>query len=146
VTLPDGSTVPMWGLHLRHRDWWRLLPRVEPGGDRLVPVVITVTTGSDLQINLTNNLTFGGNSVPTSLTIVGQLGGGLGTTATNVASPDSRPAGGHVVHLCSRRAGATRRLRPPAQGATGAVVLHASGGGVDSAIGLDSPPAGHVPA
>jgi len=33
-------------------------------------------------ISLTNSLTFGANSVPTSLTIVGQLGGGLGATPT----------------------------------------------------------------
>ena len=38
------------------------------------PVVITVPPGS-LQISLTNNLPAG---IPTSLTIVGQLGGGLG--------------------------------------------------------------------
>jgi hypothetical protein len=52
------------------------------------PVVITVPTGQDLAINLTNNLTFGSNSVPTSLVIVGQLGGGLGTSATSTPSPD----------------------------------------------------------
>jgi hypothetical protein len=52
------------------------------------PVLIKVPTGQGLTINLTNSLTFGVNSVPTSLVIVGQLGGGLGTTATSVAGPD----------------------------------------------------------
>src|SRR4029077_12513153 len=60
------------------------------------PVVITVPTGQGLTINLTNNLSFapiplaapGTNTVPTSLVIVGQLGGGLGTTATSTPSPN----------------------------------------------------------
>src|SRR5205823_5277869 len=63
------------------------------------PVVITVPTGQDLTISLTNNLTFPGGSIPTSLVIVGQMGGGLGTRtascagtatlgATCTASPD----------------------------------------------------------
>ena len=43
-------------------------------------MVITVPTGATggLTINLTNNLSFDGNTVPTSLMIVGQFGGGLG--------------------------------------------------------------------
>src|SRR5438105_1174558 len=52
------------------------------------PVVITVPTGQDLQINLTNTLTFAGGNIPTSLVIVGQFGAGLGTAATSTASPD----------------------------------------------------------
>ncbi|MGE5082596.1 MAG: Ig-like domain-containing protein, partial [Acidobacteriota bacterium] len=57
------------------------------------PVVITVPTGQDLRINLTNNLSFtlpdsSKNSIPTSLTIVGQLGGGLGKNATSTESPE----------------------------------------------------------
>src|SRR6202158_115103 len=53
------------------------------------PVIITVPTGQNLTINLTNNLSFTftptgsttpvTNTVPTSLGIVGHLGGGLGT-------------------------------------------------------------------
>src|SRR6202030_1717169 len=90
ITLPDGAAVPMWGYscgtvvvgstatcaksNLTAAGW--------------SPVVITVPTGESLRINLTNSLTFGANSVPTSLTIVGQLGGGLGTTATHTLSPE----------------------------------------------------------
>jgi hypothetical protein len=54
-------------------------------------VVITVPTGQDLTIVLNNSLSFAnGNGVPTSLTIVGQLGGGLGdaTQRTTTKSPD----------------------------------------------------------
>ena len=58
------------------------------------PVVITVPTGTDLTINLTNNLSFAagaGTNIPTSLVIVGQLGGGLGSTArTSTPSPGPR--------------------------------------------------------
>jgi hypothetical protein len=57
------------------------------------PVVITVPTAQSLQINLTNNLSFtptgGGaaNNIPTSLVIVGQLGGGLGDVTQRTTNP-----------------------------------------------------------
>ena len=54
-------------------------------------MVITVPTGSNLTISLTNSLTFPTSgtptNVPTSLTIVGQLGGGLGTAPVRTPSP-----------------------------------------------------------
>jgi hypothetical protein len=88
TTLPDGQTVPMWGYScgsaisgstatcaaLSKNAGWS-------------PVLITVPTGQDLTINLTNNLTFGPNSLPTSIVIVGQLGGKLGTSAVTIPSP-----------------------------------------------------------
>ncbi len=83
------------------------------------PVVITVPTGQILQINLTNNLSFlptGGTTpynIPTSLVIVGQLGGGLGTTATSTASPDHSLAQQVTWPIASPGAANT----PPAQGA-----------------------------
>jgi hypothetical protein len=52
------------------------------------PVLITVPTGQALTINLTNNLIFGANKIPTSLTIVGEVGGGLGGAPTTTPSPD----------------------------------------------------------
>src|SRR6202035_3081792 len=58
------------------------------------PVVITVAPGP-LTINLTNNLTFPGGNVPTSLVIVGQLGGGLGASDPTTHAPlytDPSPA------------------------------------------------------
>ena len=98
-------------------------------------MVITVPTGQDLQINLTNNLSFatgsGTNNIPTSLTIVGQLGGGLGSTggprrrarshgAQTVTWPvggdpgdsvnNPPPQGPRVQSFCD---GSARRARPP---------------------------------
>jgi hypothetical protein len=55
------------------------------------PVIITVPSGQDLTINLTNNLPVSPGSttrgIPTSLVIVGQVGGGLGSARTTVQSP-----------------------------------------------------------
>jgi hypothetical protein len=91
TTMPDGSTVPMWGYSCG---------AVVSGssatcaplntGTGWSPVVITIPTGATggLQINLTNTLSFSnGNSVPTSIMIVGQVGGGLGKSATTTTSP-----------------------------------------------------------
>ena len=97
LTLPDGSNVPMWGYTCG----------VAVGGSTATcaaansaaggwsPVIITVPTGQTLQINLTNNLSFTpagsttANNIPTSLMIVGQVGGGLGVLGqrTTMASP-----------------------------------------------------------
>ena len=88
--LPDGSSVPMWGYTCSGAvvapvTCAALNPLAAPGWS---PIVITTPPGS-LTINLTNNLTFasGANNIPTSLVIVGQLGGGLGKTATKAPSP-----------------------------------------------------------
>src|SRR6266853_42746 len=95
TTLPDGTTVPMWG-YFCGTAAANVAPvatcaALNPASVSTVvtvpstwsPIVITVPTGQALTINLTNSLsvTTGTvtNSVPTSLTIVGQLGGGLGT-------------------------------------------------------------------
>ena len=108
TTLPDGTVVHMWGYTCgtaTGATCTALNKAVAAGtapAGTWSPVVITVPTGQDLQINLTNNLSFANsNTVPTSLTIVGQLGGGLGTRtascdptstattgATCTASPD----------------------------------------------------------
>jgi len=71
---------------------------VAAAGPAWSPVLITVPTGTvaapaGLTINLTNNLSFtpaaGGtaNSIPTSIVIVGQVGGGLGLAPTTTTSP-----------------------------------------------------------
>src|ERR1700675_3174448 len=102
VTLPDGSVVPMWGYSCGTAvtGATATCAALNPHAPAAVgttpagwsPVVITVATGQALTINLTNRLSFtagtGTNTVPTSLVIVGQLGGGLGNSATSVASPD----------------------------------------------------------
>ena len=136
VTLPDGSTVPMWGYSCGLPVTTNAAPTATcaalnphapaatattPAG--WSPVVITVPTGQALTINLTNNLTFqpptptGGtapvaNTVPTSLMIVGQLGGGLGGAPTTTTSP-THPS--QVVTWST--VGSAPAFTPPPQGA-----------------------------
>ncbi|WP_263355069.1 choice-of-anchor D domain-containing protein [Acidicapsa acidisoli] len=118
ATLPDGSSVPMWGYtcgpvtSTPGPTCSALNPNAGGGWS---PVVITVPTGTSLTINLTNNLTFAnGNSVPTSLTIVGQLGGGLGKPTT-VASP-VHPDLGVTWPVAGSPGGGSATFTPPAQG------------------------------
>src|SRR5467141_2279684 len=97
TTLPDGTVVPMWGYSCGGAVTGSTATCAALNPASLAttttaatwsPVVITVPAGQGLTINLTNSLSFlNGNTVPTSLVIVGQLGGGLGTTATSTASP-----------------------------------------------------------
>jgi hypothetical protein len=91
VTLPDGSSVPMWGYTCGATVGGAGCAKLNPAAVGWSPVVITVTTGQNLTINLTNSLTFSGNNIPTSLTIVGQLGAGLGTARTTTDSPAHTP-------------------------------------------------------
>src|SRR6202035_616603 len=125
--LPDGSTVPMWGYSCGAAvtggigSCAALNPAVQAGTAPLgtwSPVVITVPTGQDLTITLTNGLTFAGGNIPTSLMIVGQLGGGLGTTATSAASPDHTNAQPVTWPIAGDAAGApvTGVGTPPVQG------------------------------
>src|SRR5580704_7890249 len=84
ATMPDGSQVPMWGYSCGTAvtNSTATCGASNPGASGWSPVVITVPTGATggLTINLTNNLTFAnGNKVPTSIMIVGQVGGGLGS-------------------------------------------------------------------
>jgi hypothetical protein len=89
ITLPNGSSVPMWGYSCgaAASGSSATCAKANPLATAWSPVVITVPTVQSLQINLTNNLTFGANSIPTSLVIVGQLGADLGTSATTTLSP-----------------------------------------------------------
>jgi hypothetical protein len=108
ITLPDGTTVPMWGYTCQPLTTGvtstatcsALKPKA--GAGAWSPVVITVpyvAAGTSLQINLTNNLSFTPvgtttvNNIPTSLVIAGQLGGGLGGTPTRTQSPNHPPQG-----------------------------------------------------
>src|SRR5215469_1341487 len=92
--LPDGSAVPMWGYTcsgavVAPATCRALNPNAGLGWS---PIVITTPPGS-LTINLTNNLSFTPlgsttpNPIPTSLVIVGQLGGGLGVKAQRTTAP-----------------------------------------------------------
>ena len=105
VTLPDGTVVPMWGYFCGApvaTGSTATCAALNPASAATAttaatwsPVVITVPTGQTLVINLTNNLGLSPTGtatalVPTSLVIVGQLGGGLGdvTQRTTTASPN----------------------------------------------------------
>src|ERR1700694_2434962 len=130
ATLPDGSVVQMWGYFCNYGS--TLTPPTTPGscsalntnaGTGWSPVAITVPTGQNLQINLTNNLSFTftptgsttpvTNTVPTSLVIVGQLGGGLGTTENKKDSP-AHTIQGATWPIAGDSNGAT--FNPPSQG------------------------------
>ena len=91
LTLPDGSIVPMWGYTCTAATAPLTCAKLNPAATGWSPVVITVPTGSALAINLTNSLPAG---VPTSLVIVGEVGGGLGSVtsscnATSISSTGS---------------------------------------------------------
>jgi hypothetical protein len=116
ATMPDGTAVPMWGYTCgtaAGASCAALNPTVQafntatttaPAsvGSMWSPVVITVpyTSGAtSLTINLTNHLSFASgattaNTIPTSIVMIGQVGGGLGTAAlrTTTTSPSHATA------------------------------------------------------
>ena len=135
AVLPDGQSVPMWGYSCGAAAGGTTTAtcaaaNANAGAGNWSPVVITVpysSAGTSLTINLTNSLTFGANSVPTSLVIVGQLGGGLGAAPTTTLSPvhgaqgPTWPAAGPPdpsADCVNNRAGAAALGTncPPAQG------------------------------
>jgi hypothetical protein len=92
------------------------------------PVVITVpaaaTGATSLTINLTNNLSFTptgattANAIPTSIAIIGQVGGGLGNSATSTPSPSHANAQACVSWFIAANAPGTpcTAQTPPAAG------------------------------
>ena len=89
ANLPDGSVVPMWGYSCgtAAAGSTATCAKLNPAAS-WSPVMITVPTGQGLTINLTNGLSFAnGNTVPTSMVIVGQLGGGLGDVTQRTTTP-----------------------------------------------------------
>ncbi len=98
ATMPDGTTVPMWGYScggVVTGSTATCAPLNKNAGTGWSPVVITVPMGATggLTINLTNNLSFTptgtttANPVPTSIVIVGQVGGGLGSVTARTTTP-----------------------------------------------------------
>jgi hypothetical protein len=119
AVLPDGNAVPMWGYTCTTANDPNCHALNSSAGAGWSPVVITVPTGQSLTINLTNNLSFGANKIPTSLVIVGQLGGGLGSVGTGCTGgatctdpPDHSNAQGATTWPIAGGAGVT----PPTQG------------------------------
>ena len=158
AALPDGTAVPMWGYSCGTAvsGSTATCAKTNPAASGWSPVVITIPTGQDLQINLTNNLVFGANSVPTSLVIVGQLGGGLGAVGSRLHGrhdlhEQSRPYQRPAHHLADRRErsagpGAAHRRRHSARtGHARAVTRHRSRARFDSAAHLDGPPPRYLP-
>src|ERR1700751_2443064 len=123
--LPDGSTVPMWGYSCGAVEAGSSAScsTLKPGAGAGVwsPILITVPSGQGLKINLQNNLSFPVGSltpttkIPTSLVIVGQFGGGLGTPGGSTASPDHTNAQAVTWPAADSSSGATA----PAQGPGG---------------------------
>ena len=125
LTVPDGSVVPMWGYFCNATQVSGSTAgcaalNTNAAAGTWSPVVITIpyTTGTvngvlnssttTLQINLTNNLQFTAPgtttvtaSLPTSLTIVGQLGGGLGTVGTSCLDTSVTPNIQHGGTTCT---------------------------------------------
>ena len=121
TTLPDGTTVPMWGYFCGTAVATNPAPAATCGAlnpssvstvatvpSTWSPVMITVPYvpgATSLTISLTNNLSFTptgattANAIPTSIIIVGQVGGGLGVVAQRTAtpSPDHSNAQGCVT-------------------------------------------------
>ena len=94
ATLPDGQTVPMWGYACGTVSTGVSCTAANGAAQTVgawQPPLITVPSGEALTITLNNNLSFtagtGTNMVPTSLVIVGQLGGGLGAAPARMPSP-----------------------------------------------------------
>src|SRR5260370_13944446 len=137
TTMPDGTVVPMWGYTcgalavgvVSTATCNPLNPNAPvavpatlttPAVPGWSPVVITVPTGQALTISLTNSLSFaagtGTNTVPTSLMIVGQVGGGLGVLAqrTTTPSPDHSTLSSGTVPW--PKAASPGPFTPPTQG------------------------------
>ena len=107
TTLPDGQSVPMWGLmcgtfsgtaftYVPGSGATCTTMTGEVPNGTWQPPLITIASGQPLAITLINNLHIAVipangsfNDVPTSLVIVGQVGGGLGDVAqrTTIPSP-----------------------------------------------------------
>ena len=117
TTMPDGTVVPMWGYFCGTpvTGSTATCAALNPASVSTVatvpstwsPVVITVPiaaagTATSLTINLANNLSFtptgatAANTIPTSIVIMGQVGGGLGVSRTTAPSPDHTDAQGCV--------------------------------------------------
>lgn len=119
ATLPDGKSVPMWQFCGGLDPTQTTNSGTTTGGTCPVAVTpsapgawapgptITVPVGDSLIINLTNAL-----PVPTSIVVLGQLGGGLGTPTT-MASP-AHPGQDFTTFVGNM--GASPRFTPPVQG------------------------------
>ena len=99
TTLPDGQTVPMWGYACGTVSTGATCTQANgaPQTAGWQPPLITVPSDQPLNITLVNQLHFTTagtpNDVPTSLVIVGQLGGGLGSEPARMEPIAHAPQG-----------------------------------------------------
>lgn len=143
TTMPDGTSVPMWqlcgGLDSAATNAGTTTGGT-CGGAWAPGPTITVPVGDTLTINLTNSL-----NVPTSIVVLGQLGGGLGQ-GTRMDSPVH--AGQAYTTFPGNGAAATP-FKPPAQGTRvqsfGTEVLAGSTGSLCWGAGCASAPANLKP-
>ena len=134
VTLPDGQVVPMWGLSCGTASGatCTALSGLAQSGGSWQPPLITVTSGTNLTINLANAL-----PVPTSLTIVGQLGGGLGTVrTTDPASNFPHATQSAQWPIAGDSTGP--QFSPPDQGPRVRSFAHEVGANTTTAVGLEA--------
>jgi hypothetical protein len=128
ATLPDGTAVPMWGYSCGTVVTGSTatcvpLNKAAIGNPAIwSPIVITVPTGQGLQINLTNLLSFPLTTpttyVPTSIMIVGQLGGGLGGVPGSglPGAPGTTPSPVHGSQVVTwSTVGTSTAFTPPPQ-------------------------------
>ncbi len=142
--LPDGQSVPMWGYSCSDAGTGGASCAASnpSAGGGWSPVVITTAPGK-LTINLTNGLTFtsSGVKVPTSLVIVGQVGGGLGAPPTKVSEPYALRLDGQLANSWER---AVHTATPG--GRTRSVLRHTGRGWRRTCdTHLDRPQARHLP-
>ena len=126
TTLPDGSSIPMWGwtcgtgataatgatcTALTYNTSTGALNPQTSGTTWQPPLIVVpyVATGTNLTINLTNSL-----PVETSLVIMGQFGGGLGTPVREAGPRTDGAHAGQTATTWTTVTGAT--FTPPAQG------------------------------
>ena len=110
--LPDGKSVPMWGYScgaVGGSATCSALNTSGPWSPVLIQVAVPSGSNADLTINLTNSLPA---SVPTSLSIVGVIGGGAG--AGKMAPSPTHAAQGTTWPIANDTTGAT--FNPPPQG------------------------------
>src|SRR5512143_3448241 len=122
TTLPDGQNIPMWGYSCGTVVAPATCAASNPNaGTGWSPVLITVPSGQPLTITLTNSLSFttpsGTNAIPTSLVIVGQLGGGLGSNPRpDRADPSPvHPSQGPTWPIAGPAGGGNPTFTPPSQ-------------------------------
>ncbi|HTY63536.1 MAG TPA: hypothetical protein VMG30_14915 [Acidobacteriota bacterium] len=112
AVMSDGQTVPMWGYTCGTATGATCTNLNPAAGSNWSPVLITVPSGTPVfAINLTNHLPA---PVPTSLVIVGQLGGGLGSTPSRTQSP-THAAQGTTWPVVGPAGGDNPTFTPPSQ-------------------------------